>query len=332
MKRVALIGATGFLGINTARELLKQGYELIAVYRSETGLQRIRDLAHKSVQADVDDRTSLVKAFRDADAVINCAGYTPHLPASWKKDARHASLQMENFCSACMDAGCRKIVFAGAASTLAKNPSGGPSNESFTYDQRPADRNNFLQSKWAMDKVASNYADRGLPIVTGIPTMALGEYDYRPTAGRLVLEIANGTMRGYVKAKRNVLYSGDTARGLVRCLKAGKPGERYLLSGQNVTMEYLVKTIARTAGVKPPRPVPIPLVLAVAKIQSIRYRLGGPVPTIMPATIKILTGGQYFDGKKAGDELDFRPEVSIETAIEKALNWFRKIGYLTNGK
>jgi dihydroflavonol-4-reductase len=183
-----------------------------------------------------------------------------------------------------------------------------------------------------MDAIAMSHASKGLPISVAIPGMSIGEYDYGPTAGKLVLGIADGSLTRYVNAKRNIMYAGDAARGFILCLEKGKPGERYILAGENLTMEALTALIAERAGVKKPAPVPGWLARAFAGLQSARYRLGGPAPSITPAAIKVLAGGNYYDGSKAHRELGFTPETSVSEAIDRTIRWFRETGHLTDIK
>ncbi|MCY1309184.1 hypothetical protein D9M70_592560 [compost metagenome] len=44
--------------------------------------------------------------------------------------------------------------------------------------------------------------------------------------------------------------------------------------------------------------------------------------------IEVMAGGQFLDGRKAREELDFQSRVPLESTLERAIAWFRENGYL----
>lgn len=327
--RIGIIGATGMLGHHAALAAADAGHELTVIHRAGTALERLTPLRFRAAAADLDDRLSLQRALADVDAVINCAGYYPTVPRPWREDVRRALTQMENFYAACEGRPLAKIVYLGGAIALRRHPQGLPGDETLDYPGEPANRNAYLQVKWAMDRQALDKARAGLPVVIGIPSMTFGEHDHGPTTGRLIVEIARRTLPGYVRGRRNVIYAGDAGRGLVKACETGRTGERYLLTGANVTMDDLVAAIARIAAVPRPRAIPLPLARAVSALQTWRYRyLRGPLPKVDATAIAVMSAGQFLDGVKAERELGFRAAVALDETIERALRWFRQAGYL----
>jgi dihydroflavonol-4-reductase len=166
-------------------------------------------------------------------------------------------------------------------------------------------------------------------VVIGIPTMTFGEYDCGPTTGRLIVEIANRTLPGYLKGNRNVIYAGDAGRGLVRVCEQGRPGERYLLTGENLSTSELVTKIAQIAGAPVPRAIPLPVARVASTLQTARYKwLKGPVPRVDAAAIAVMSAGQFVNGAKARSELGFTATETLDNAIKRALAWFRSNGYV----
>jgi nucleoside-diphosphate-sugar epimerase len=179
-----------------------------------------------------------------------------------------------------------------------------------------------------MDQLALDRAAQGMPVIVAIPTMSFGEYDYGPTTGRFIVEIANHGMRAFVPGKRNAVYAGDAGRGIVLALERGRVGERYLITGQNVSMEQIVALIAAIAKVPAPKPVSLKLARVVAAMQAMRYRwFGGEVPKLSATAIAVMSSGQFLDGGKAQRELGYAPLVELTEAVTRALNWFRLQGY-----
>jgi dihydroflavonol-4-reductase len=317
------------LGHHTAEAAVKAGHELTVVHRASTSLERLKPLRFRAAAADLNDRASLGKALDSVDAVINCAGYYPTVPRPWREDVRLGLAQMDNFYAACEGKKLSKIVYLGGAIALRKHPLGEPGDETLDYPGEPDNKNPYVQVKWAMDHQAREKARAGLPVVIGIPSMTFGEHDHGPTTGRLIVEVARGTLPGYVRGRRNVIYAGDAGRGLVKVCEAGRPGERYLLTGTNITMDELMAKIAAIAGTTAPKAIPLPVAKLVSAIQTLRYQyLKGPLPKVDATAIAVMSAGQFLSGAKAERELGFKSAVSLDEAITRALAWFREAGYV----
>lgn len=317
------------LGHHAAEAAVAAGHELTVLHRASTSLERLKPLPFRSAVADLNDRASLGKALTGIEAVINCAGYYPTVPRAWREDVRLGLAQMENFYLACEGKKLSKIVYLGGAIALRRHPRGEPGDETLDYPGEPENKNPYVQVKWAMDRQAREKARSGLPVVIGIPSMTFGEHDHGPTTGRLLVEIANRTLPGYVRGKRNVIYAGDAGRGLVKVCEAGRPGERYLLTGTNLSMDDLVAKIAAITGAPAPKAIPLPVARLVSKLQTLRYRyLKGPLPKVDATAIAVMSAGQFLSGAKSEKELGFRSSVSLEEAITRTLRWFKQMGYV----
>jgi dihydroflavonol-4-reductase len=159
------------------------------------------------------------------------------------------------------------------------------------------------------------------------PTLCLGEHDRKPTSGRLVLEIAEGRMPFYLEAPVNVVYSGDVGRGIAAALAGGRPGERYLLAGDDTTFGWLVRQIAYEAGTRPPHlRAPFLLARAAAPFVDAVARARG-AQGFASVGVDLLSASRRFDGS-AARELDLpEPTPAVET-VRRAVRWFREVGML----
>jgi nucleoside-diphosphate-sugar epimerase len=327
--KIGIVGATGMIGHHVARAVMNSGHELFVIHRESSDLGRIRDLSFVSAIGDLDDCTALTHALSGIDAVINCAGYYPTVPRAWREDVKTGMQQMQNFYQACARSDLQKIVYVGATIALQKHPEGKPGHAELEYPTRPEVKNPYLQVKWAMDKLAIDKAKEGLPVVIAIPSMTFGEFDYGPTTGRLVMDIANRTLPAYVRGDRNIIYAGDAGRGLLLACEKGKVGERYLLTGRNISMDELIRLIASLVEVTPPKAIPLALAKVACRIQEIRYKVfGGDLPKLSSTAIAVLSAGQFLDGSKAEKQLGFRSSVSLEESIHRTVSWFREVGYI----
>lgn len=326
--KIAVIGATGLIGQHTVRAVLARGHELRVVHRPGSDLQSLDGLRFEASAADLADHAALKTAFDGVDAIIHCAGYYPQRYGQLDLELSTAREQMENFCAAAQASGCKKIIYISAASILNKPADAALADETMLFGEAPARSNPFRLIKWHMEQIAERYIAEGLPLVFAIPSMVFGEYDYGPTAGRLIVGIANRSIRNYVACQRNIIAGPDLAEGLMRCLEAGKIGERYILAGTNISFAELVQKIAAAAQVPMPKRVPLALATTLALLQALRYRMTGKIPGIKLSELRMLAAGKFLDTRKATQELGFTANTPVDTAIAEALYWFRSKGYI----
>ena len=327
--KLGIIGGTGMLGHHIAIEAQIRQYELVLIHRKGTDLSRVLDLRYESRVADLNDRGSLIKAFQGLDAVVNAGAYYPTLPKPLAQEMKTARLQMKFFLDAVEQSKIGRAMYLGGAIALPKQPSGMANEEAF-YEKEPENMAPYVHVKWLMDSMAREAAKDGLPIIIGIPSMTFGEYDFGPTTGRLILEVANQQLKAYVKGERNVVAARDAGRGLLYALEKGRIGERYLITGENTNMDKLVATICERAGIPPlTKTVPLKMAKLLSKFQETRYALfRGEEPKISSTAIAVMAGGQHLDGTKAEVELDYKPDYTMRDAIDRAFIWFEKNGYI----
>jgi dihydroflavonol-4-reductase len=222
-------------------------------------LELINDVDCEPRQANLEDVNSLIRSLGGADAVIH-------------EEMQTTTRLSENFYGVCASLPLKKIVYVAAAIAPPKSPDGQPSDGSKSYLKPPTDKNSYLQVKWAQDAMALRFAQEGMPVVISIPSMTFGEYDPGHSTGRVILEMANRNFPGYVSGKRNVVYAGDAGRGLVRVCEEGPPGELYLITGENLTVQQLMAKIAVATGAPQPKAIPLIGAKLLSQWQTLRYK------------------------------------------------------------
>lgn len=112
MKKVAVIGATGFVGTQVIKELSDRGYEVEAIVRDASKVQQNEKVTAKSV--DVNHVEQLAEALKGNDAVISTfnAGWTnPNL----YDDFLNGSVNIEK---AVEQSGVKRFITVGGAGSL----------------------------------------------------------------------------------------------------------------------------------------------------------------------------------------------------------------------
>src|SRR3954451_22711416 len=71
--KVALTGATGFIGSHVLTEVLDHGHEVTALVHDEAGAKTIAARGASAVVADLNDRPAVVSVLSDTDGAIHTA-------------------------------------------------------------------------------------------------------------------------------------------------------------------------------------------------------------------------------------------------------------------
>lgn len=110
--KIALIGATGFVGPEILREALSRGYDVTAIARNTEKV--VKQAGVTAVAADVNDVDALASALSGHDAVINSfnAGWTnPNLYNDFLRGSK-------NIQQATKKAGVKRFITIGGAGSL----------------------------------------------------------------------------------------------------------------------------------------------------------------------------------------------------------------------
>ena len=326
--KALVTGATGFIGSNLVRELLKQGSQVRALVRKESNQRNIHDLSIEIVFGDLRDKTSLEGALDDCDVLFHvAASYT-----FWAPDPRVIYetnvLGTENILNLALAKGIKKIVYTSTESTIGINKNGCPGNDAIQANAGDL-AGHYKKSKLMAEESALRMCQDGLPLVVVNPTMPVGPGDVKPTpTGQVIVNFLNRKMPACVNTGLNTVDVEDVAKGHILALEKGHIGERYILGNKNVTFREILNILERITGIKAPR-LDIPLWLALGAGYADEFISGKILnkhPRIPISAVKTARKFRHFDCSKAIQELGF-PQTSVVEAFKKAVRWFRQNGY-----
>src|SRR5580692_4077679 len=327
--KALVTGATGFVGAAVARALIAAGWQVRVLARSGSNRANLRQLAAEVVEGDLADATSLELALAGCDALF-------HVAADYRLGARDPSqLYLTNvegtrkILSAARSAGVARIVYTSSVATVGIPSDGSPGDES-----TPVALSNMIghykRSKYLAEEVAREAAAAGTPVVIVNPSTPVGPGDIKPTpTGQLVLDAAAGRMPAYVDTGLNIVHVDDVAAGHLLAFERGRAGERYILGGEDMTLQIILQEIARLAHVKPPSiRLPYAVVLPVAYVAEAFAWVSGRSGRVTLEGVRMSRKRMFFSSGKAVAELGYRWRPPLQ-AFEDALRWFRERGALT---
>jgi dihydroflavonol-4-reductase len=165
--RVLVTGATGFIGGNLVRELVKQGYRVKALVRKGSSHRALEGLKLQLVGGDLLDKTSLEKALDGCEALFHAAAmYT-----FWARDPEliyRTNVQgTENIFSAALVKGIKKVVYTSSESAVGITKGKyGNENMQACIEDIPSD---YKKSKFMAEVLAFKMYKEGLPVTVREP-------------------------------------------------------------------------------------------------------------------------------------------------------------------
>lgn len=320
--KVLVIGATGFIGGAIVRAALARGWQVRAVRRDDRQTGALGDLAAAGqiewYQANLMDPSTIAEAMLGCNAVFHAAGYYPTSSQDPARQIRRAQTQMEGVLLAFRQARPECLVYTSSLSTIGSPAQPGRlANENDVYQPGSVPAL-YFDVKIAMEQTA---LESGLPVVALCPTSVFGPGDVKPTTGRLLLNVARGLMPFYPDGHVNVVDVRDVATAHVAAAEQGRPGERYILGAENMSVRHMLTLMAQQAGRRPPwLHLPSWLVEAAGILAGRLGILGGDM-------LQSIRYFQPLDTGKARTELGLTCRPFSETICD-ALAWFREYGYL----
>src|SRR5664279_3089967 len=323
MKPVLVTGASGFLGWHVARVLLERGYPVRALVRPGS---RVGDLELETATGDLRDAASLERA------VAGC-GLVFHVAADyrlWAKDPgelyRSNVDGTRNLLEAAKNSGAERVVYTSTVGCIGL-PHGdiGDENTPVALEDMAG---HYKRSKFMAERVALEFAAGGLPVVIVNPTAPIGDHDVKPTpTGKIVLDFLKGDMPAYIDTGLNVLDVRDTALGHWQACERGRPGERYILGSENLTLEQILQKLARITGRKAPT-IRLPYLVAycAGACSTAWAGVSGHSPRVPLDAVRMAKKKMWVTHDKAKRELGFSP-APADQALSRAVEWFRGAGY-----
>ena len=276
--KVALTGATGFIGSHVLTELHKRGHDVMALVRNDAEADTVAAAGARPAVVDLYDRPAVVGLLRDAEGAIHTA--SPGDATSANLDSAVVDAAIDAF------AGTDKpYIQISGLWTYGNNPS--------VSEESPLDPPPFVAWKEPIERrVLGERSMRGIVIVSsvaygdgggGIPGVLLGSP--RDENGNLI-------MLGTGQQHWSTVHVADIANFFGRVLEDDSASGRFVIGdGAHATVAELTEAAAVAAGA--PGAVP-------GSDDEARARLGD-------AFAEVLLLDQGTVAAKARAELDWQP-------------------------
>jgi dihydroflavonol-4-reductase len=326
-------GATGFLGSHVARALADGGADLRLLVRPTSNIRNLAALEKADrVPGDLRDPLSLKKAMSGCDIVFHVAAdYRLWTPTQSDIDQMYQS-NVEGtraIIAAAQEAGVKKVVYTSSVATMGFKTDGTLVDEDAPVSL--ADMvSHYKKSKFMAEQIALEAGRNGANVVVVNPTTPIGEQDVKPTpTGRIILDFLKRKFPAYVETGLNLVDVHQCARGHLLAMEKARPGERYILGGENLTLKQILDKLTTITGLPSPSiKLPYGVAFAFGVLDTaVTGKLLRKTPRASIDEVRMGRKIMFVTSAKAVRELGWR-EMPVEGALRRAVDWFRSNGYV----
>lgn len=323
-RRVAVTGATGFIGHHTVGLLRRLGAAVTALVRGSSVRTPLTEAGVRCVTAPLDDVVALTAGCAGADVLLHIAGAVD-FGDDWAL-CRQVNVEgTRNVLEAARRAGVRRIVHVSSIVAVGANPRPVPFDEAAEWNLGPL-RVAYITTKREGETVALAATAAGQPVIVVNPGCVIGPDDVSGSEfGVLCRRFWRRRIPFYFAGGLSAVDVRDVAGGILRAAERGVVGSRYLLTGHNLTQGQFFAALARTADRFFPR---LRLPISVGRLGA---HLGDRLPR-RPGQRPYLSAGQaralglyfWYDCGRARQQLGYEPRPLADTLADTHQFWTRR--------
>lgn len=324
--KVLVTGANGFVGSHLCRLLAGRGAIVRALVRPNADRRGLAGVPVEEVAGNILDPDSLARAAEGCEHVYHLAAAVRFFTVDPDGMRRANTEGTRNVLAAAAKVGAKRIVHTSTAAVLRRSPDGKPADEAGLKTDDEA-VGAYEKTKLEADRLAVAAAASGLPVVIVNLAAPVGPGDAKPSpVGRTVIQFLRGKFPAYTDSGLNVVDVRDAAEGHRLAAEKGKPGERYVIGAENLSLKAFLDLLSELSGVPSPKVrVPYALTLIGGLFGELSGRMTGAEPLASLASVRMAKHPHYVSIEKAKRELAYAPGP-VRKALEEEIAWFRAQG------
>ena len=328
MEKILVTGATGFLGHHVVRRLNEQAIRPHVLELLGSNPDRLAQLDVELCEGHLEDPQALAAACTGIDTLLHLAfKVSVGGGAETLDEMRRINLGASQRLLRSAEAmGVRTAVVASSCLAVGVNRRPEPLDEDADWSTHAIDIP-YARMRRQAEQQALAMAKPGFSVVAICPAFTLGPHDpVGAPANKLLRALISGKLPLTVPAAFGCLDVRDFASGILLAAERGRSGQRYLLSGENVTMAEFAEQAAAVADVQAPRfQAPKALVEAAVIVVGLASRLRSKEPPITREVLQIMGRYAWYETTRARSELGWAPRPLGQT-LEDTTRWLRDQG------
>lgn len=315
--KIFITGITGLVGGYVARELLKQGHDIKAIFRQKSNFEGIADIKNQIdwVEGDLHNLNALAQGIKDVDYVIHASALVSFSPKD-KKQLYDTNVEgTKNVVNTCLDFGIKKLLFISSVASLGRSKDVSTINETQKWEESPLN-SHYAKTKYLAElEVWRGYAE-GLDVVVVNPSIILGVGDWAKSSTQ-IFHYAQKKAMFYPKGSINYVDVRDVVDFSLKILFSDISGEKFILNAGKIKYKNFFEKIAQIWQIPAPK-YQLPDWLAQIAWRMLYFWgiISNTKPVITKETIQSSKTDFYYDNTKICKKL----EVSFHT-LDQTLQW-----------
>ena len=319
MKKVFITGISGLLGTNLAAELLDQNYSIKAIVRNASKyigkITSNLELIQMDLSGDFRDH------LKETDIVIHIAAETSTnliRYADYEKINYEATVRLFEIAK---EQRVKQFIFISTANTIGYGSLNHLGTETVKM-KKPFSKLHYAKSKLAAEKYLLKN-QQGIDVKVLNPTFMIGPFDSKPSSGKIILMSLNKKLVFYPPGGKNFVPVKDVVSAILNSFEHGKSGEKYLISGNNLSYkEFFGKLKEITDEKQLLIPIPMPVLMTIGVFGNLMRQLNVKT-SLSSSNMKALCVKNYYSNQKSIHELKITYS-SLNFAIKEAVEYFQK--------
>lgn len=328
MKRkiVLVTGATGHLGNNLVRELLKKGFTVRALLYTgcSIGQSFLEGLSVEFFSGDILNIGSLDKAFDGVDYVVHLAGV---ISIDGDKGGLVTKINQNgtaNVADMCLEKKVKRLIHMSSIHVYDFLDYRKPISEKSNLSSRDW-HGYYAYSKILAEKEIRKRTNEGLNSIILNPSGIIGPNDFEPSRmGRFFIDIFYKRYPTIITGGFHYVDARDVGITIINSFSKGRVGESYILSENFYSIKEIYKICHQITGLSIPK-IELPLALAYLGIpfDKLKTKLLKKEALVTSESLCALKAMTELDNTKAIHELGFKPR-KIEETLKDIYIWFIK--------
>ncbi|MGV2834908.1 NAD-dependent epimerase/dehydratase family protein [Pseudomonas shirazensis] len=326
--RILVTGASGFIGGRFARFALEQGLEVRVNGRRAEGVEHLVKRGAQFIPGDLGDAELVRRLCQGVDAVVHCAGMT----GAWGRyqDFHQGNVVVtENVVEGCLKEHVRRLVHLSSPSIYFN----GRSRLNVQEQQLPRRmHDHYATTKFLAEQKVFGAQEFGLEVLALRPRLVTGAGDANIFPRLLQMQrkrrlaiIGNGlnmadftSVHNLNEALLSALFADDEALGQAYNISNGQPLPLWDV------VNYVMRQM-QLPQVTRYRSYGLGYSLAALNEAACMLWPGRPQPTLSRLGMQVMSKDFTLDISRARQHLDYRPQVSLWSALDEFCGWWKNV-------
>lgn len=327
--KIAMTGASGFLGGALARSYREEGHSVIALVRNTSPIDNLKKLGVELIYDDLTNENAFFKLLDNADLAFHLAALTEEF-GPWQDFYKTNVLSTKNFLEAAAKHKTSRIIYVSSVAVYGNGRHHRGTDEEAPYETHVID--NYTKSKIMAEKIVFAYHQTmNLPVTVIRPGYIWGAGD-RAIMPRLIKGIKQRRV-GVIEGGENLMnlsHVDNVVLGIRLAVTSNTAiGQAYnITDGSKVTTRRFLEDLIAILGIDyrlTSFPYVPAYIFAYACELYAKFRRYKVKPILTRYTVRMAKYDQAFNISKAMYQIGYKPKVQYKDGMASMADYIRNL-------